>query len=724
MITGFEISLVLTWLVLIIFLHLSLLPLFRRYPGRVAVPLAFSISLLTYTLLSYWAVLVHLPVQVALLPFLVVSIYHIVSSGNRSVSRALTCIKTHFSQEWRYYALFFAVFLAMLALRVFSPDISSAEKFMDHGFIASMMRMTVIPPLDPWFAGGDLSVYYYLGHWMIACLGLTAGIQSPQLFTLALPTIAALVAVNLYGIGSLLLSRFRLLLVLLFFLINPAFVQLSIAGREWGSLLWDSTRVIDGTINEYPLFSFIFGDVHAHVLGIFPQTTLLLLITLAITCWKEIHPLSRLVLILASGLALGTIPPTNTWDILVQAPLVLLTGAVLLYDSAGSVPAGSKDPSSIRSRLSAIIAAVRTPGGEGIGARTFSEGRGALLYLVLVPLIGILCYLPFYLMMKAQGIGGVALVHAPSSIPQFLLVSGWFVVIITFSLLPVFRKNPWILLLALPFIVTGYYAAAIPALLLGGVLVRRTGAADLLAGVGLAILIFCEIIYLRDNMGEQYFRMNTVFKFYITAWIALSAGSAVMLGKLLQTLTHPPSLSSRLVQGTIFLMLLLVLVLPVFVTASHSGPHTPTMDGLAWLSSGHPDDLAAIHWLRTLEGNITLVEAEGGDYGYYGRVSSFTGIPALLGWPFHESMWRNNTPPGWYAQRTTVIRTIYEDPFWCEKLMRMFRIDLLYVGPAERERYHVTLPDEGITPVFDQGAVTIYRLTTPQEGGWSGDFSP
>lgn len=723
MISVSDISLVLTWLALIIFLHLSLVPFFRTYLGRVAVPLAFSISLLGYTLISFWAVLVHLPVQVALLPFLAVLGYSIARSGARGCTAIVTCIKAHFSSEWRYYALFLAVFLSMLALRVYSPDISSAEKFMDHGFIASMMRMTVIPPLDPWFAGGDLSVYYYLGHWMLACLGLTAGIQSPQLFTLALPSIAALAAVNLYGMGSLLLPRFRLLPVLLFFLINPAFVQLSIAGREWGTLLWDSTRVIDGTINEYPLFSFIFGDVHAHVLGIFPQTTLLLLITLAITCWKEMSSLSRMVLIFASGLALGTIPPTNTWDILVQAPLVLLTGFILLYRSADGMAAGTKEPSSLANRLSFIIAAIRTTGEEKFVSRTFSEARGALLYVFLVPLLGILSYLPFYLMMKAQGIGGVAIVHAPSFLPQFLLVSGWFVAVITFSLLPVFRKNPWLLLLALPFIGAGYYAATIPALLLGGIMVRRSGAADLLAGVGLAILVLCEVVYLQDNMGEQYFRMNTVFKFYITAWIVLSAGSAVMLGNLLLALTRLPSRFFRIIQGIIVLMLLLLLVLPAFVTASHAGPHTPTMNGLAWLSSGHPDDLAAVTWLRSLDGNITLVEAEGGDYKYYSRVSSFTGIPALLGWPFHESMWRNNTPPGWYAQRTTVIRTIYEDPTWCEKLMRMFRIDLLYVGPAERERYNVTLPDEGITPVYEQGAVTIYRLTHPPEGGWSGDYS-
>ena len=62
-------------------------------------------------------------------------------------------------------------------------------------------------------------------------------------------------------------------------------------------------------------------------------------------------------------------------------------------------------------------------------------------------------------------------------------------------------------------------------------------------------------------------------------------------------------------------------------------------------------------------------------------------------------MWRNNTPLGWYGQRTTVVRNIYEDSSLCVKLMKMFHIDLLYVGPTEQERYNVTLPDTGLSPV-------------------------
>lgn len=313
-------------------------------------------------------------------------------------------------------------------------------------------------------------------------------------------------------------------------------------------------------------------------------------------------------------------------------------------------------------------------------------------------------------MLKAQGIEGIGIVPLPSSLSEFLLVNGWFILILIISLLPIFRRSPWLLIIAVPFLATGYIAAAIPAVLLCAILVRRKGICDLLAGTGLVILLFCEVFYLKDNMGDQYFRMNTVFKLYITAWILFSAATAGMLGRILLPLVNNPSWSTRIIEGSIPLILLLLLVLPTVVTATHAGPHTPTMDGLAWLSASHSDDLAAVTWLRSQEGNLTLVEAEGGDYGYYSRISAFTGIPALLGWPFHESMWRNDTPSGWYNQRVTAIRDIYEEPLKSVDLMKLYHIDLLYVGPTEYEKYNVSLPETGLSPVFHQGAVTIYRV--------------
>lgn len=699
--------LIASWLILVIFLHFSLLPLFIRHFPRVAIPLSVSISLLLFTLISYWLGFLHLPVQVALIPFLGILGYEGYCRFRSGLLLTRTVLIAFFSAHWRYYALFNTVFLLMLALRLYSPDISSAEKFMDHGFIASIMRIPVAPPLDPWFMGGDLSVYYYLGHWMIASLGLTAGIPSHILFNLALPTVAALAAVNLYGVGHLLLPKLKLLPVMLFFAINPAFVILSVAGTAWNTLLWNSTRVIDGTINEYPLFSFIFGDVHAHVVGIFPQTTLLLLLILAISYWSSMPPVSRFLTILCTGLALGTVPPTNTWDVLVQAPLIICTGLILIASADSTKVPLSWKISSLSRMLARDVRALRNTITSAL-LSPFSGICGGLLYLVLVPVIGILCYLPFYLTMQAQGVEGIGIVHTPSSVFQFLLVNGWFILIIAISLFSVLRRNLWVFLVVIPFLVTGYNAAAIPAFLLIALSLRRDGPADLLAGAALGILLFCELFFLRDNMGDQYFRMNTVFKFYISAWLLFCGSAALMLGRILLPALKKPWWIGKMIEASVPLIILLLLLLPVLITASLAGPHTPSLDGLAWLDQNHPDDHTAVLWLRGQDGNFTLVEAEGGDYGYYGRISSFTGIPTLIGWPFHEQMWRGNNPSGWYAQRSMALRSIYEEPSQSIQTMKDFDIDLLYVGPTERERYCVSLPVSGLDVVYAHGAVTIY----------------
>ena len=126
-------------------------------------------------------------------------------------------------KEWRWALVFLIFFFLMLDIRFVNPTISYAEKFMDHAFLASVMRTPIIPPLDPWFAGGTLNVYYYLGYWIFGCLGLVSGVPSNIAFNLALPTVFGIATVTLYAIGTLILERFRWLPLLVFFIPNPSF---------------------------------------------------------------------------------------------------------------------------------------------------------------------------------------------------------------------------------------------------------------------------------------------------------------------------------------------------------------------------------------------------------------------------------------------------------------------------------------------------------------------
>ena len=660
---------VISWLIILTLIQISLYPSLKKIFNSFAFPAAFSASLLFFTILSWYCGLIHLPVQLALLPFLALLVYHI---WHRDYTIE------ELKKEWRWELLFLICFLLMLDVRFVNPTISYAEKFMDHAFLTSVIRTPVVPPLDPWFAGGTLNVYYYLGYWMFGCLAIVSGVPSNIAFNLALPTIFGIAAVNVYAIGTLVLNRFRWLPLVIFFLPNPSFIYQIVQGNAMNTVLWDSTRTIANTINEYPLFSFIWGDVHAHVVSIFNQVFLIFLLLFAYQRWESLESRGKWILCILAALSLGSMPLFNTWDVLIYAPITLVFGALILWRC-------KKD--------------------------WFKSISWALL--VIVPPAAILCYLPFYLQLQTST-GGLSIVQTPSNPLEFFLVNGWFIALFFVILIRDITKRPYLLLVAIPFALMGYTAAAIaviPAIYFIARLAqeRETDSAALLAILGLGILIFCELFYLKDNMGETYFRMNTIFKCYLPAWILLGIAAFVMAGKWLDGWGKIPVLPAHQ-SAVIAITVIGILFVVPFVVPFTVSYGTHTLDGLAYLSDSHPSDAPAIAYLRTLSGDEILVEAEGGDYTYYSRVSSFTGIPGIIGMPFHEFMWRGDDT-GWFSIRNNDIRAIYEQPQRTIPLMKKYNATLLYVGDAERERYKVNISPAGLMGVYSAGGTEIYRLS-------------
>ena len=240
-----------SWLVVLFLLQLSVYPSLRKTFGAFSFPISFPVSVLAFTIISWYCGLARIPVQTALVPFIALIAWHLFHHNYRI---------DELKGEWHWVALFLILFFLMVDVRFVNPTISYAEKFMDHGFLASVMRNPVVPPLDPWFSGGTLDVYYYLGYWMFGCLAIISGVPSNIAFNLALPTVFALAGVVAYAIGTLMLERFRWVTLLIFFLPNPSFFYNLAIGTPLTSVLWNSTRTIANTINEYPLFSFIWGD--------------------------------------------------------------------------------------------------------------------------------------------------------------------------------------------------------------------------------------------------------------------------------------------------------------------------------------------------------------------------------------------------------------------------------------------------------------------------------
>lgn len=657
------------WLLVLKVLQTALWPALSDAFGRFAYPVSYPLSFLLFGGISWYLGLLHLPVQAAVVPFLFIIGYYAVTGWYT---------REKFSGVWKWDAAFLLCFAFMTEVRFFNPMISYAEKFMDHAFLASVMRAPVVPPVDPWFAGGSLATYYYLGHWMMGVTGLLSGTPSPVAFNLILPTVFAHAAVSLYAAGHLLLTRFRALPVAALFLVNPSFIVQVISGANASGVLWNSTRTITDTINEYPFFSFLWGDPHAHVISLFVQALFIFLMLYILHEWGGISERSRWICLGAAALALGVMPGINSWDVLVYAPLLLAVGALVWYRARGAlVP----DPYPWR------------------------------LFLV-CPVLSVLVFAPYYLMLTTQGVAGIGIVPGPSSVPEFMLVYGFFIVLFWCAVLRDIRKYPWLLLVLVPFVFTGYVAAGLAAVPLAALLLRRTFLpAEVISIFGLAVLIFTELFYLIDGMGDVYYRMNTVFKFGLAAWMMMSAGAFLWLGDWLTRRVGGRFASARAVRAGTVLIILLLVCAPVAIPDLTYGYGGKTLDGLAWVERSHPGDAAAVGYLSALPGNITIVEAEGGDYQYYSRISSFTGIPTVIGMPFHEVMWRGNDAG--VSQRAADVQMIYEDPSRSPALLSLYGVDYLVVGDTENERYTVCLPDDLTEEVFSENGTTIYRVLAP-----------
>ncbi len=245
--------------------------------------------------------------------------------------------------------------------------------------------------------------------------------------------------------------------------------------------------------------------------------------------------------------------------------------------------------------------------------------------------------------------------------------------------------------------------------------------AVIMIGIALLLTLVPEFIYLRDLFGN---RMNTVFKFYYQAWVLLALASAYGLSRLAERGT--PVVLKAPVLLLAGLLVLGGLWYPAAAIPSKadnfrvdraSGDPRPTLDGLAYLRRSSPADMAAIEWLRAnVAPDAVVIEATGGAYTEYARVSMATGNPTLLGWDWHERQWRGNA--GYEklaAGRPEALERIYRTARTEElpALLDQWGVDYVYVGGLERSKYKIseaTLArlDSVLTRAYERDGVLIY----------------
>lgn len=689
---------------------------------------------------------------------------------------------------------FLFVFLAYSLYRMYQPDIIGTEKFMDFAFMNAISRADVMPPYDPWMGGVDAAgkalhiSYYYFGYVLMAIMMKLTAVPNGSAFNLALAYIVALSATGMVGLLFNLTRNYLMGFLGAAFLLLlgnlDGFIQVVRNGGFDGFNWWNSSRVIDYkgydvTINEFPFFSFMLGDMHPHQMAIpFVLLVLNLSLTLLKNEDKELFALNpeKIILLVFSGLAVGSLWFFNSWDL---PSYFFVMALAVLYNRY------SRDD-----RHKNWLA----DAGKTAGA---------------IFAVAIVAYLPFTLSFRSQA-SGIALTWQNTQIKDYAVV--WGIMLFPVLSFAIFRLLNWLYVLKLHGAKKrdhfcprcgaeiregknfcgncGYYVSG-DELLLGGVdlpmkkaepvamnilrffiepdmkntkavtaLGITLGVAVLLgvfktlygwphlnititvvvALMGLMlllgmtkieykenqfviILIFTalfatagvELLRIKDVFGgaprNETARMNTVFKFYYQAWIMFSVAAAYSVFWVRHFyLKFKNGLVSGLWNAVLIALVVMGLFYPVAATSVKVGG-LQGLDGSDFLIGATfegfpynaPDgrtlrrpvptggDYRALQWFKqnVKKGNPMILETTWDQYRGYNRISSFTGLPGVLGWPGHESQWRGAGGEKEIAIRRADVDTIYStlDINQAISLINKYKIQYVYVGGLEIDRY-------------------------------------
>ncbi len=836
---------ILAWLLLVEVIYIAALPLsvfvFRWLPDR-GVILARVLGILGVAYVAWllasleW---VHFSRYSALIGLLVMA-----TLSGLTLAFRWRDFKDFIVSHWRLLAvgevLFLVAFLAFTAVRWANPDLwhfyRGGEKPMDFAYLNAVLRSTVMPPYDPWFAGGYLN-YYYWGQFIVATLVKATGIVPSVAYNLAVPLLFSLTITGAYSIVFNLVTGFKRAAASVGGLsdqppleerpagsvmswrdawrrsvpwhgvgagvLAAAFVAVignlgsigQVVRGGWNTIFhgapypsltfladfWKSSRMIpvlddvspsaltfwipekfgswvdiSPHITEFPFFSFLFADLHAHMIAI---------------------PFTLLAVALAFNLLLG---------IRDGAVRRLLPAAVVLAVAVGALWAiNSWDYPTF------LILSV---GSMGLGAYLrqgrLSERAGVFLgAAVLVGLLSVLAFLPFHNnyhpfptgivaakwqtpLLNFLGIHGLFLFIVGS----FLVYVGWTPVVM--SVRGLFRRlvrasggsmvdepaesgpkksgaGPWTalaggvaLLLFVYTAVTGFWTAAVIVLFIAALLwsVRRILTAEretapyvvfplALALLALLVAFGVEFIRVQDDIG----RMNTLFKHYLAVWTLLAMASAFLLWRL----ASQAGLSLRGLKSpwrwrtvwmaAVLLLFVSTMIYPVLGTWHRIGDRfltdDRTLDGAAYMENAvhwEKDQLLVLNWdyqaIRELQdkvqGSPVILEAWTPQYRWGARYSIYTGLPAVMGWGWHQEQQRME------YRETVVERVSHVDEIYTTSnsqraldLMERYDVKYIIVGQLEEVYYPASglekfahYEEQGLTEVwYENPEVKVYR---------------
>ena len=794
---------VLTWLLTIELLGVLALPLcfvlFRRLPDRgITLAKPFALVLLAYVL--WIAGLTRLIPNTQGTIIAIAAAAAVVSAlVFRGTAKEMWEFLRH---EWRTLVAAEAVFVVFFFLWLWitseAPAIRGTEKPMDFGFLNAVLQSRHFPPEDPWLSGHSIS-YYYGGHFIMAFLVKLTAIPSSVGYNLAVSLVPALAATGAFGLlyNLVRLSGGSMRAGIGLGLAAPALILLignlegalefvnargwggdgfwgwvGIAGLEAGpagsgafpdapNWWWQATRVIgsfengqqlDYTITEFPMFSFLLGDLHAHMVSLpFMLLGLALILNLFRSeeplglAWLRRHPVEAA----AAALFIGSLGFINLWDLPLLAAFLGVAVLVRCYrDVGGDLQQAALTAAAVVFPIWALAAALFLPLYLELEGQT-----GGILPLRDVSSRPFLFFITMGLF-AALGISFLARQLPGLRLPtrDDAQLAG---VILAAAAAPIVVWSGVVLVLHIPR--DGVWTAlgdvalrsvwVAPGLAIAGVAAysaaqrvrsgRETATAFplLLAAAAFCLLAGAELFYVSDAFGGAFRRMNTVFKVYYQAWLLLGVAGVYGLyywgsrrrpaqesggGWILRRGRALYGLGAYAWAAAVAVLLVASAYYPIGAVLDRTAvleqsgqPGGNTLDGLAFVKEREPGEYAAIEWLRDEAPWGRIVEAVGPSYSDFGRISSATGLPTVLGWKGHELQWRGGSEA--FAGREEDVDRIYrsDDDQEVRRLLEAYGVRYVYVGARERATYgaeHLSGFGDILEASFEGDGVVVYEF--------------
>ncbi len=476
-----------------------------------------------------------------------------------------------------------------------------------------------------------------------------------------------------------------------------------------GDWYWIPSRAIPGDpITEFPYFTFLYGDPHAHLFAL--PITALVLVWLAAFVLDGGLPSrgggGRIGQMAAGALIIGSLIPTNTWDM--PTYLLIAIGTILIVSFF--------DKNNVDSAIS-------------FGRRLISAlpWVGLLIFLVMI------LFIP-YLRSNSRESGIMLWTGTRTPLWSYLMHWGLMMLLILtwyisetvdwlrrtpVSLAALLLKGKKTLLIAALFLFAAVLIAcategvwvawiALPMMTWSLVLLLQAKNSAIermlffISGTAFFITLFVEFFSLRSDLG----RMNMVFKLYLQAWLLFGVvGSIGGLGKIFRKhLLQRRDAAGVLWNTLLGLFVIIAASYPILASAdkirdrmSATAPHS--LDGMAYMETAVytqdgftmdlEEDYAAIRWMQdNVSGSPVILEGNATEYKWGNRFTVYTGLPGVIGWNYHQRQQRGPISEQVW-ERVREVSHFYDtdDLEKVESLLARYQVTYVIVGQMERGMY-------------------------------------